>query len=151
MLRYLPFFSLLCLLMLGGPAVTQEPAFKIVVNSSNPVSSLTKARLSQLFLKEIRECDHGQSVIPVQLGHDSSVRASFSEFIHGRDLAAIQSYWSRMVFSGRALPPSEKTNDQEILAFVRANPGAVGYVSEETPVGEGLRVIEIVDEGRQSG
>jgi hypothetical protein len=34
-----------------------------------------------------------------------------------------------MIFSGRSLPPPELGSDDEVLRYVLAHPGAIGYVS----------------------
>ena len=81
--------------------------------------------------------------MPVDLSANSPVREAFSLAIHERDVNAVKSYWQRQIFSGRGVPPPEKASDSEVLAFVRANPGAVGYVSSGTAVGSGVKVLEV--------
>ena len=44
--------------------------------------------------------------------------------------------------SGRDTPPPVKTTDAAVLALVRATLGAVGYVSESTPL-EGVKAIAV--------
>jgi len=41
-------------------------------------------------------------------------------------------------------PPPVKQTDQDVLAFVAATPGAIGYVSTSIPLPEGVREIAIV-------
>jgi len=41
------------------------------------------------------------------------------------------------------VPPPEKASDDEVLAFVRANPGGIGYVSSGAQVGAGIKVLEV--------
>ena len=62
----------------------QEITFKIVVNSSNPVSSLTVKDVSNYFLKKVTRWKNGQKVLPVDLKDTSTVREIFSKDIHGR-------------------------------------------------------------------
>ena len=44
-----------------------------------------------------------------------------------------------------AVPPVVKTSDTEVMAAVRSQAGAVGYVSSTATVGEGLAVVDVVD------
>lgn len=39
-----------------------------------------------------------------------------------------KAYWSKMIFSGKAVPPKELANDAAVKAHVKANPDAVGYI-----------------------
>ena len=127
------------------PAIAAGQDFKIVINETNRTSSISKRDVSRCFMKQTNTWISGQPVVPVDLAASSETRQAFSVAIHNRDVNAVKSYWQREIFSGRGAPPAEKASDQEVLAFVRANPGAVGYVSADADVGEGVRVLAITD------
>jgi len=57
----------------------------------------------------------------------------------------VKAYWREMIFSGRASPPLEAAWEAEALAFVRANAGAIGYVSATGLPFEGVKAVEVVD------
>lgn len=118
--------------------------FVVVVNRSVPVTFLSKADLADIFLKKTSHWKDGSAVAPVDLASDSPTRASFSESVLDRQVSAIKSYWQRQIFSGRAVPPPERPNDEEVLAFVRDRPGAIGYVASSTPVGD-LRILRVTE------
>ncbi len=137
-------FSLVVALMtVAHPADAADPGFKVVVNASNSTTSISKEQLSRCFMKQTNIWINGATVTPVDLSANSSVRVEFSTTVHERDVNAVKSYWQRQIFSGRGVPPPEKASDEEVLTFVRANPGAIGYVSSATPVGAGVKVLEI--------
>lgn len=125
------------------PASRTEEAggFKVVVNRANPVTSVTQNQLSGLFLKKT-PWPSGTPVLPVDLPEDAAVRRAFTEAIHGRPVSAIKAYWQQKVFSGRGVPPPEESSDGAVIAYVRGNPGAVGYVSEGAAAGD-LRVLPV--------
>ena len=124
-------------------AAVAGQGFKIVVNSANTTESVSIRQLSRIFMKETTTWDSGQPVMPVDQAANSNVRQGFSMVILGRDASAVKSYWQRLIFSGRGVPPPEKASDEEVLDFVREHPGAVGYVSSGTDVGSGVKVLEI--------
>ncbi len=139
-----------CACLLSAIAVRAQEAeadadmeFVIVVNAANDTEVLDAKQTSHMFLKKIRQWEDGLEVAPVDLSSSSTVRNSFSIAIHGRSMASVKSYWQQMIFSGRDVPPPEKADDQEVLDFVAANPGAIGYISATTPVpvDEGVKVI----------
>ncbi|GMU08208.1 hypothetical protein [Corallococcus caeni] len=124
----------------GSPSAT----YKVVVHPSNPVTELSRARLSQLFFKKSTQWDSGATALPVDLNDSSPVRAAFCDEVLKRSLPAVRAFWQQRIFSGRDVPPPELPSENEVLAFVRANPGAVGYVPASTPT-PGLKVLTILD------
>jgi len=131
-------------LSLAAPqAWSADPGFKVVINASNTTTSINKEQLSRCFMKQTNTWINGETVLPVDQSATSRIRAEFSSAIHDRDVGAVKSYWQRQIFSGRGVPPPEKATDEEVLAFVRANPGAIGYVSSDTSVGAGIKIIEV--------
>lgn len=119
-----------------------QDGYKIILHRSNSTSSMTKDEVSRLFLKKVSKWSDGQKVQPVDLPAGSSARSSFSKDVLRKSVNAVKVYWQQEVFSGRAIPPPEKASVREVVAFVQANPGAVGYVPSNTSVGE-CKVLEI--------
>jgi hypothetical protein len=105
------------------------PAYRVVVNARNPLSSVDRRFLSQAMLKKVTHWDHGEPIRPVDQGADSPTRRRFSSDVHNRSVAAIRNYWQQVIFSGRGVPPPELENDEAVVRFVARHPGAVGYVS----------------------
>ena len=128
-------------LLVPGAASAQE--YKVVVNASNPVTTVGSAQLSRIFLKKTTRWPDGSSAMPIDQLWSSEVREEFSTAVHERSAEAIAAYWQRVIFSGRAVPPVEKASDAEVLMAVRDDPNAVGYVSPSTPVGDGVKVVTV--------
>lgn len=103
--------------------------YRVIVHPSNPVTSLPRATVSALFLKQERTWARGMPVLPIDLGERSPVRAEFSKAVHRRVAGAVKAYWNQRAFLGRDVPPPEVATDAQVVAYVAANPGAVGYVS----------------------
>jgi ABC-type phosphate transport system substrate-binding protein len=114
--------------------------FKVIVNNANGASSVSRADLNALFLKKRVKWSDGTPAAPVNQNRKSAVRESFTTAIHGKSVTAVESYWQQQIFSGRDVPPPEKSSDADVLAFVKANGGAVGYVSDSTPT-PGVKVV----------
>lgn len=134
---------LLLLLLAGGTAAEERPLFWVVVHASNPVTSLSRAELSAIYLKRMRSWPDGREIVPVGRPATSRVRERFSRAVHGKSVAYVTRYWQRLIFSGRAIPPRELRSDAAVLDFVRGNAEAIGYVDGGTPVGEGVKVIAV--------
>lgn len=128
----------------GGPADAADVAVAILVNANNPTSSLSTEDVAKLFLKKTTKWPaSGEKVMPVDLHEQSAVRESFSKQFHGKGTAAIKAYWQKMIFSGRDVPPPEKTSVADVAAYVRTNAGGVGYVPASYDAGAGVKVLQV--------
>ena len=116
--------------------------FKVIVNSSNSSAKISKTDLNAIFLKKMVKWSDGTPAAPVNQSKKSPVRDSFTTAVHGKSVAAVDSYWQQQIFSGRDVPPAEKASDAEVVAFVKANAGAVGYVSDGAPTA-GVKVVGV--------
>jgi ABC-type phosphate transport system substrate-binding protein len=123
-------------------AFANTAGFKIIVNSSNSSTKISKADLNAIFLKKMVKWSDGIPAVPVNQSKKSAVRDSFTTSVHGKSVAAVDSYWQQQIFSGRDVPPAEKTSDADVLAFVKANAGAVGYISDSGATA-GVKVISV--------
>lgn len=139
-------FATLVCLGLGFFAAT-DPAdaadFVVIVNSANAASFLREQEVSEMFLKKSPRWTDGVRVAPVDLDEGSSTRESFSQAVHRKSTAAIKAYWQKMIFSGREVPPPEKGSAAEVVSFVKANRGAIGYVSAGTAFGPGVKILSV--------
>jgi ABC-type phosphate transport system substrate-binding protein len=127
---------LLGLALLTPAQRASAQGYVVVVNEAGP-ASLSRNEVSRIFLKKSAQ------LTPVDQDKEAKVRSAFSKVILGRPLSAIVSYWQQQIFSGGESPPVEKASDAEVLAFVRANPKAIGYVAAGTELGAGVRAVTV--------
>jgi ABC-type phosphate transport system substrate-binding protein len=97
-----------------------------------------------MFLKRTTQWRSGGAVVPVDLSVGSAVREAFSKRVHGRSAAAIDTFWTKQIFSGAGVPPLTFSSERDVIGYVRQNAGAVGYVSAGADVGEGVKVVDLV-------
>jgi ABC-type phosphate transport system substrate-binding protein len=139
-LRTLLVSALAAVCFAATPAAAQD--FKVIVNSANSLTEIPTAALSKIFLKEATSFPGGGSASPVDQSKSSATRAAFSKRVLGRAPAAVDTYWQQQIFSGKEVPPPSKASDDEVVAYVKATPGAVGYVSAGASTA-GVKVIEV--------
>ncbi|MCU0622635.1 MAG: hypothetical protein MUF53_02090 [Gemmatimonadaceae bacterium] len=125
------------LALAAAPAAAQD--FKVVANGDVEIS---KADLAKVFLKQTSKLPDGTSAKPVDQGKGSAVRAAFSQAVLGRAVGAVEQYWQQQIFSGKDAPPPTKGSDDEIVAWVKATPGAIGYVSAGASTA-GVKVVTV--------
>lgn len=121
----------------------QAKSYKVIVNPSNPVSSISREDLSRIFLKKTTKFSDGRGAAPVDLPANSATRESFSKDVHGKSSSAVDAYWQQLIFSGRDIPPPQK-NESSALEFVRSNENGIGYVSAGADTAR-VKVISLTD------
>ena len=136
---------LLLALVAGSPVAAQQSGYVVIVNEANGVSAMSAADLSKVFFKKVNRWSTGLDAVPVDLPEGAAAREAFNATVHGKTLGAVRAYWQQQIFSGRGVPPVEKATDEMVVAFVRATPGAVGYVSASTPLGAGVKRLQVVN------
>jgi ABC-type phosphate transport system substrate-binding protein len=136
------FLFLLLAVTAGTRAASGAEGFRIIVSPDNPVSSVDRRFLADVYLKRTTRWSNDEAVRPVDLGPGSPIRRGFSDDVLKRSVSAVKSYWQQMVFSGRGVPPPELDNDGEVVRFVLKNRGAVGYVSSGADVA-GAKIVPL--------
>ena len=126
-----------------SPAAAQP--FKVIVHRDNPATSISRAELSAMFMRRDRRWPHGVDVSPVDQRATSKIREAFSRAVHDHSVAFVVRYWHRVVFSGRGIPPQIAGSDAEVITFVAASRGAVGYVSGDTALPPGVKTLRVVE------
>lgn len=115
----------------------------MVVHATNSLASIEARELSQLFLKRTTRWPGGGVVLPLDQPTSSAVREKFSQQVLSKPPLAMEAYWTKLLFSGQGTPPLMKSNDREVLAYVRDNSGAVGYVATDAPSEAGTKVLAV--------
>jgi ABC-type phosphate transport system substrate-binding protein len=121
-----------------------QASFVVVVNVTNSASNIARSELAALFTKKEQSWSDGTPAFPVDLPDDDPVREAFTQAIHGKSPRAIRAYWQQQIFSGRQVPPPERDSDDQVLAYVRATVGAVGYVRSTARLGPGVKVLGLI-------
>lgn len=124
----------------AGVARAQD-GYRIVVNPSNPVSSLSRSQVSKLFLDK-GTWEDGAAGAPVDLLPSSPVRDGFSREVLGLPIPAAVDRMRIAAQAAGANPPPALATDREVLAYVRLKPGAIGYVSLDADV-SGVKVVAV--------
>ncbi len=124
-------------------AADSATAYKLIVNAANAVTTLSHDDVSRIFLKKTTKWPNGQPALPVDQPATAAVRQAFSKEILKRAPYEVAAYWNQAIFRGLGLPPPMKSSDSEVLAYVRANPNAIGYVAAEAKIGDGVKVLTL--------
>lgn len=132
-------------ILLTFTALPARASVLVVVNAANPVQSMTSAEVAALYLGRTRVFPSGEFALVFDQSRDSAIRARFFQGVASMSQAQVNTYWSRLMFSGQEIPPQVLPNDQAVLEIVRRNPGAIGYVGS-IPADSQIKVVFRLDE-----
>jgi ABC-type phosphate transport system substrate-binding protein len=117
--------------------------FTVIVNENNPVNEFTREELSRMFLKKVTTWRTKRPVMPVDLKEGIKTRELFTRTIHRREVTSVASYWQQQIFAGRAVPPSQRASDADVMSYVAGNPDAIGYVASGTQLAAGVKAVAV--------
>jgi ABC-type phosphate transport system substrate-binding protein len=131
------------LLLLWAPAPASpavQEAFEVIVNRTNPTTSIPVSELQRIFRKQTRMWSHGESVVPVDWDATSEMRQEFSNRVMNRTVREMAEFWVQQNITQGLTPPSTLKSTRAILRFVASVPGAIAYV----PAGEPDETVKTI-------
>lgn len=113
----------------------------VIGNPKSEVNGLTPAQVEEIFMGRTQTYPNGK---PAQaIDQTSGLRAMFYQRLVARPLQQIDAYWARIVFTGKDSPPPQLPDDDSVIAEVRKNPTALGYVGKR-PTAREVRVLLVL-------
>jgi ABC-type phosphate transport system substrate-binding protein len=126
---------LLSLALWGGSRLHAE---ELVVIVSPAAPAINKEELRDLYL------GRGSGWTLLDQDATSAIYVEFYKRVIGRDPAQVKAIWSKILFTGRGLPPKQLPDSGTVKKAVAANPNAVGYI-EKSAVDASVKVVLAVD------
>ena len=130
------------LLCLGRVAPAGDDAFKVIVNPKNSATSIDRDFLRDAYLKRATEWGDGHAIKPIDLSSRFPARERFTQDVLKKTTSQLKSYWNQQIFSGKGTPPPETDSTADLVEYVLANPGAVGYLPANAAVGR-AKVVKL--------
>ena len=123
--------------MLLSTALWAETA--VIVNPAND-APITSEDVAKLYLGKTKSFPNGKAATPVERGEGSAIRVGFLEKIVDKSESQMKAYWSRLIFTGKGVPPNAVDTDKEMKELVAKDPGAIGYI-DVTSVDDTVKVV----------
>jgi len=103
-------------------------ADNVVVIGHADLSKFDASTVQRIFTGKVIEID-GVHVIAVN--HKAgAVRDRFLQYYLNQKNDKYTAYWTVRRFIGKGIPPRELSSAAEVIRFVQATPGAIGYIDE---------------------
>lgn len=104
-----------------------ETPIVIVAGEGSAIAELSKAQAEQLYLGRASTLPGGTPVSLADLP-PGPTRDRFYARLTDKNPSQIRAHWSRMVFTGRALPPREVADTEQLRSLLAADPNLIGYL-----------------------
>ena len=101
----------------------------VVVSKNSDLGGLTRNEVRQIFNGQLNRVGE-ISVKPLDLPVAASQREVFYQQVMGKSVEQMKSYWARMIFTGRGMPPREVSSDREMTLLVGSDRKFIGYMDE---------------------
>lgn len=115
--------------------------FVLIVNKSNPQSTLSKRDARYIFLGKKKTWPHGRAIV-VSVQKDIDTKSSFTKEIVNKSPQQYQVYWKKILFTGSGIPPITLENNAEVKDFVASDEKAIGYI-DRSALDNSVKELEI--------
>ena len=126
------------LAILAAFPAAAEPV--VVINAGSGVEHLSRDEVINIFLGRYRQLPSGIAALPIDQPANQPLKAQFYRMLVNKDLAEINAYWARLIFSGKTAPPRQAASAAEVVDWIARTRGAIGYVERGT-LDARLRII----------
>ncbi|HEX4940204.1 MAG TPA: phosphate ABC transporter substrate-binding protein [Candidatus Kapabacteria bacterium] len=99
----------------------------VIVNPAN-ADAITKDDIASLYLAKTKTFPGGKNAIPLDRPEGSPTRVEFVSKVIDKEEAQMKSYWSRLIFTGKGVPPKVVETDAEVKDMVARNPDTIGFI-----------------------
>jgi len=131
--------SFIAIFLLSASLFAADGNVVIVANKSVPVSTISSATLKLIFLGKKNTWSDGSDIIPVAL-KSGRTHEAFLDIHVQKSSSQYSSFWKQAIFTGEGTPPRSFSSMSELVSYVAATPGAVGYVSVGTSTGNAKKL-----------
>ena len=122
----------------------------VIVNSANPVESLTNAELKRIYLAEVLRWDFAddtkEDIILVDYKGEVETAEKFYQTTAGMTPVKVRLKWLSRMFDGELLSlPVSMDSERKMIRFVAENTGAIGFIraTDLDPAVISVKAIEI--------
>lgn len=112
----------------------------IIVHPDNKMDKIEVKQAAQIFLKKVKKFPVGGKANPVVQKDGSSVFENFNKIVLKKSASTLKAYWSKVIFTGKAVPPKTADTDEDVIKIVSSDKEAIGYI-DSSKVNASVKVI----------
>lgn len=130
----------LVLLLTSLIAFNANAGVAVVVNKASPVNQLEQQKIAKIFKGQLLQYDNGTRIEVITQKKANPITGQFYEQVVKASTRQVMAKWAKLVFTGKASNPKEAANDAQMIEWVSASSGAIGFVDEKS-VNDKVKVV----------
>ena len=119
---------ILAALLLQASLACAKTDLVVIANPASGIEQISRDEVVSLFMGRSKKLTSGITALPIDQASVNPEKSRFYREVISKELAEINSYWARLIFSGQGSPPRQADNTAEVIDIVLSNRGAIGYV-----------------------
>ena len=134
-------FIMICMMFLAVPVISQTDQYYVVANKQLQGTSIDKAALKGIYLREIRNWGNdGGEIIPVDLSSEKD----FYQNLFSRSYIQMQAYWLKMRINHSVSMPVTKKDPESVKSFIASNKNAIGFI-RTSDFDDRVKILKVIE------
>ncbi len=126
---FVAYTALLLVVLISGPL---SPAIAgdvvVICNKNVPVNSLEPDIIRNIFLGHKSKWNNDEFINFVTLSRGSTHKNFCKKYLK-KSPGQFGSFWKQMLFTGKGQPPKSFNSEEEMIEYITATKGSIGYAS----------------------
>jgi len=139
--------SLIIFLLLVTPLFPQEQVIRIIANADINETVITSETVRSIFLGKKVKWENGDQIIIVTLDAEAQVHEQFLKLFIKKTPYSFTNFWQIKLFTGKGVPPISFPTEEDVIHYVAATQGAVGYISASHSENdlENVKILRVIN------
>ena len=131
----------ICMTSLAASCLAQSDEYVVVANKQLPGTSINKANLKGIYLRELKSWGNGGGeIVPVDLSSEDG----FYQNLFQKSYTQMQAYWLNMRIKYSVSLPVSKKDAESVKEFIASNKEAIGFL-RSSDLDDRVKVLKIVN------
>lgn len=120
------------LLFIVSGIAAQDNSLTVVANEKGAPSEIKMSELKSVLMGEKQRWSNGTKVVIALMKTSTPLGTLVSKRIYDMSGDEVKGFWLRMSFAGKGEAPKFCNTEEELLAYVAENEGAIGILDKTT-------------------
>lgn len=112
----------------------------VIVNTANN-DAIDAKMIKKIYLGKTKSFANGNKIKVFSLASSQEDTEHFRQKALKKSNSQFKSYWSKLAFTGKGTPATELDNDAAVIAAVKSNPNAIGFINSSA-VNTDVKVVK---------
>jgi hypothetical protein len=130
-------------LALSVSAVAHAEGNAVIINAGNDSSDVGPLRIRRLYLLQSARWSNGEKVKPVDFAGSAAHDGFLTDVLRMTD-DELERHWIELSYQRAVSPAKQLASEEEVLSYVAAEKGAIGFVSAKAArSATGVKVVHV--------